>query len=94
LTHLMEREDGPFVARLAREPGRRDSRYAHLFSGEIESAPQAVATVPVEPRPRDPVGVGVPAAEPDRLARLEGEIRAIRQELDELKCRIGGEVSE
>ena len=35
LTRLSEREDGPFVTRLAREPGRRDSRYAHLFSGEV-----------------------------------------------------------
>ncbi len=35
LTRLSEREDGPFVVRLAREPGRRESRYAHLFSGEV-----------------------------------------------------------
>jgi uncharacterized protein YceH (UPF0502 family) len=35
LTRLSEREDGPFVTRLAREPGRRESRYAHLFSGEV-----------------------------------------------------------
>jgi len=38
LTRLSERPDGPFVVRLAREPGRRDSRYAHLFSGEVTSA--------------------------------------------------------
>ena len=36
LTRLSDREDGPFVTRLAREPGRRDSRYAHLFSGPVE----------------------------------------------------------
>ena len=36
LTRLSQREDGPFVVRLAREPGRRDSRYAHLFSGPVE----------------------------------------------------------
>ncbi|CPR20735.1 YceH family protein [Brenneria goodwinii] len=35
LTHLQQREDGPFVARLAREPGKRESRYMHLFSGEL-----------------------------------------------------------
>jgi len=34
LNGLAAREDGPFVMRLAREPGRRESRYAHLFSGE------------------------------------------------------------
>jgi uncharacterized protein YceH (UPF0502 family) len=37
LENLMTREDGPFVARLARAPGARESRYAHLFSGPIES---------------------------------------------------------
>jgi uncharacterized protein YceH (UPF0502 family) len=38
LTRLSEREDGPFVVRLAREPGRRESRYAHLFSGEVHES--------------------------------------------------------
>jgi uncharacterized protein YceH (UPF0502 family) len=50
LKALMEREDGPFVAKLARVPGSREARYAHLFSGtpiftpeeaEPESAPVA-----------------------------------------------------
>lgn len=92
LNHLMEREDGPFVARLAREAGKRESRFAHLFSGDIESAPEPEPTASVGPRSRAPVGVAVPTADPDRLARLEGEVRAIRQELDELKRRIGGEL--
>jgi uncharacterized protein YceH (UPF0502 family) len=35
LTRLGDREDGPFVTRLAREPGRRESRYAHLLSGPV-----------------------------------------------------------
>lgn len=35
LQALASREDGPFVVRLAREPGRRESRYAHLFSGAV-----------------------------------------------------------
>ena len=39
LKGLMEREDGPFIARLPRASGARESRYAHLFSGLIESAP-------------------------------------------------------
>ena len=38
LTRLSEREGGPFVVRLAREPGRRESRYAHLFSGEVSES--------------------------------------------------------
>jgi uncharacterized protein len=35
LTRLTEREGGPLVTRLAREPGRRESRYAHLFGGPV-----------------------------------------------------------
>ncbi len=34
LEDLATRPDGPFVKQLPRESGRRDSRYAHLFSGE------------------------------------------------------------
>jgi uncharacterized protein YceH (UPF0502 family) len=46
LRGLMTREDGPFIARLARAPGARESRYAHLFSGAMESAPEHEAAQP------------------------------------------------
>ena len=36
LKQLMSRDDGPFVAMLPREPGKRENRYAHLFSGELD----------------------------------------------------------
>jgi uncharacterized protein len=36
LTRLAERPDGPYVVRLAREPNRRDSRWAHLFAGPVQ----------------------------------------------------------
>lgn len=38
LDALATREDGPFVMRLAREPGKRESRYLHLFSDEQDIA--------------------------------------------------------
>ena len=41
LQQLATREDGPFVVRLAREPGKRESRFMHLFSGQIDEAPAA-----------------------------------------------------
>src|SRR5580692_6707147 len=43
LKGLMSREDGPFIARLARAAGARESRYAHLFSGNIESVEEPAA---------------------------------------------------
>ncbi len=35
LNQLAQRDDGPFVKKLAREAGKRESRWAHLFSGEV-----------------------------------------------------------
>src|ERR1700691_642647 len=43
LRNLMARTDGPFIARLARAAGARESRYAHLFSGSIESVTEPEA---------------------------------------------------
>lgn len=38
LESLSQREDGAMVVRLAREPGKRESRYRHLFAGELDEA--------------------------------------------------------
>jgi uncharacterized protein len=45
LQALMERSDGPFVARLAREPGKRESRYRHLFGDAQEEVETVEASV-------------------------------------------------
>ncbi len=75
LQGLLSREDGPFIARLARLPGAREARYAHLFSGAIESVPDtAPAAEPAEP------GLGA------RVARLEELVGELRAEIDQLKA--------
>lgn len=43
LERLATRDDGPFVVKLAREPGRRESRYAHLFGGPVAGAVSSAA---------------------------------------------------
>jgi hypothetical protein len=79
LEDLMTRPDGPFVARLAREPGRRESRYMHLFSGD---APPAAAG-------DDTATARMPLATPDslaeRIATLEAAVVELRAELAALK---------
>jgi len=80
LEDLMTRPDGPFVARLSREPGRRESRYMHLFSGD---APPAAET---EPAASPSVAAGTPRIG-DRLSALEAEVAALRRELEALKAR-------
>jgi uncharacterized protein len=80
LESLSSRADGPFVVRLPREPGRRDSRYAHLFSGAV--------TIPAlsEDSITGP-SIGSAAA-PSRLERLEKEVQQLREELNEIKARL------
>ncbi len=76
LEGLMEREDGPFVTRLPREPGRREARYAHLFSGQV--------MVPETSRAPEPV-VDHTTPVPGRLERLEHQVEAIRAEIERLR---------
>lgn len=79
LTGLMEREDGPFVARLSRETGKRESRYAHLFSGDAQTRDTA-GSLDAAARLANP--------DPDRLDQLEKLVSELRRELDELKHRV------
>lgn len=78
LEHLATREDGPYVVRLAREPGKRESRYMHLFCGEVL---EQIAPVD-EPQ----------AATGDlqvRVEVLESEVAALKQRLESLLEHLG-----
>ncbi len=79
LDSLMTRDDGPFVARLPRAPGARESRYAHLFSGHIESVAAAPA-VAYAPRAE---GLA------ERVAALEETVARLSEELAGLKASLG-----
>jgi uncharacterized protein YceH (UPF0502 family) len=81
LQSLAERSDGALVMKLPRESGRRDSRWAHLFSGDIDVsalAQMSSSTAPAATQ-ADPVSV--------RLERLEALVEELRREVDALKAR-------
>jgi uncharacterized protein YceH (UPF0502 family) len=84
LQSLLTREEGPFVVRLAKEPGRRDSRYMHLFSGPIE------ATIDAEPRAVQNLTQIPPPIDDDRLTRLEALVESLCREIESLKRRMDG----
>lgn len=78
LERLATRDDGPFVMRLPREPGKRESHYMHLFSGEMEVLAQ--------------VADDVAPADEDLRARvdaLEGEVAELKQRLGSLLAHLG-----
>jgi uncharacterized protein YceH (UPF0502 family) len=79
LESLMSRSDGPFVARLPREPRRKDHAYAHLFGGAIHSTPKDSSVA--EPREAAPARPSALAALEARVAKLEEELAALKQTL-------------
>ena len=84
LTGLALREDGPFVIRLAREPGKRESRYAHLFSGEVAGREES------EARKGSADLVDKADAGDGRLSQLEQRVAHLEAEVAELKRLLGG----
>lgn len=79
LDGLATREDGPYVVRLAREPGKRESRYMHLFSGEVDTSTMLADSA-------------APAAHDSLAARveaLEEEVAGLKQRLDALLAHLG-----
>ena len=75
LDELAERENGPFVVQLPREPGSRESRYAQLMCGPIDMTHL--------PEPAAPADQGPTRLE--RITELEGTLQALQAELAELK---------
>jgi uncharacterized protein YceH (UPF0502 family) len=82
LQRLMDREP-PLVAVLARQPGTKESRYSHLFSGEPAEAAVAppMRTVPLH----DADGNGRIASMEKELESLRNEIAQLRREFDAFK---------
>lgn len=93
LEDLASREE-PLVARLAREPGRKEMRYAQLLAADTGAVavapPEAYVAAPAPP----PAGAGHHDAGHGSLASqvavLRAEVAALRRDLDEVVARLGG----
>jgi len=78
LQKLMQREP-PLAKVLPRQPGTKESRYAHLFAGDVvEEEVPVRAGAAVERNP----------AEAERIARLEEEVADLQREVAELKNQL------
>jgi uncharacterized protein len=80
LNALATREAQSLVVKLPRQPGTKESRYAQLLSGPVEtSTPPSPAASPPAPS-----SIAV-RAEGERIAKLEQELADVRRELTELQ---------
>ena len=77
LSGLME-ADNPMVVKLPRQPGQKERRYMHLFSGEPEIKEQE------QPVGDESATIQV-RAENERINQLEDELELLRNEFNELK---------
>ncbi|NRB41321.1 MAG: hypothetical protein HRU20_23095 [Pseudomonadales bacterium] len=68
------------VQKLPRQPGKRDSRYVHLFSGEVN---------PVEASTSNSVqGITDTQNSGDRISLLEMQMADMQEEINQLKLLV------
>jgi len=70
--------DNPLIVKLPRQPGSRESRFAHLLGGPVEMEQREVPPHQATSAQQTQVGA-------DKIARLEEEIASLRLELSELR---------
>lgn len=72
----------PLIVKLPRQPGTKESRYAHLLSGEIN-----IEQLPAAPAPT-PRASAASRVDDERVARLEAEVAVLRQGLATLQQQL------
>ena len=83
LDRLAQRQ--PSLARiLPRQPGTKESRYTHLFSGEPPEAEVGEENVARAPSPTSTDA----NSSSDRIAKLEAEVARLREELSEVQQQL------
>jgi uncharacterized protein YceH (UPF0502 family) len=84
LQKLMDREP-PLVAVLPRQPGTKESRYAHLLSGDVEAAVAGSAAYSPGPGVFAPRELAVDAGSDERISNIEAQMRELKQEMADLR---------
>ncbi len=84
LKELIERKD-PLVVRMPRQPGRKEARNAHLFSGMPDMTVEEQGAAPEAARVRVQAGDERMAKLVEEVAGLREEVAGLRQLVEEFK---------
>jgi uncharacterized protein len=88
LDKLAQDPAGARVVQLPREPGRRDSRYAHLFSGEIHVVPSESG---LSARAAEASVEDAPTTLTERVNALEQQVHDLRAELAAVRALLSSQ---
>ena len=80
LEKMASREEGGLVVKLPREPGKRESRYQHLFCGEVDVESYATAM--------PSAALSTNSQHEERIATLEQQVSELKAQVEELKALI------
>ena len=89
LNELAERPAGGLVVKLARLPGARESRWAHLLSGAPAEEVAGPGAAPDAPYAAHDVSLGEVAALKANVARLETEVASLKALLARVCSELG-----
>ncbi len=78
INSLVSNDIQPLVVRLPRQPGQKESRFAHLLTGEIVTPAATEAAAAFEQTGANP-------SQSERIARLEQQVKSLSSELENLK---------
>jgi len=83
LQELATHREGPFAVKLAREPGRREARFAHLLGGPIVGTETAAGGAPDAAPARVSAGLDL-----ERLAQLEQRVTELQVRVQTLETKL------
>lgn len=85
LNKLYDLNDEQLVVKLNREPGKRDARYAHLFSGNQQWQIESTTPVRIDATIATQGSTIIPTRVLERITQLEQQAAELTRQLTELK---------
>lgn len=84
LHRMLNRDSGPLIERLPREPGKRESRYRHLFGAEEQDGGESQLSTRAGPEGSAPSLTTRVVELEEQVAKMQAEMDALKQMLDDL----------